>query len=119
MINIPVQPHIYNASAVEVITQSLTKTQLVYNFNNNNLEAKPTFFENNFIPEHWSVLSQTVKYDAQEIKIKNGTNTAVITVSYEISGSKIGSSTQFKLERLKHAMIGNDQTKLHWLFTLD
>jgi exosortase A len=111
-----VVPIIYNASTVDVITNSSMKTQLVYRFSENNLESKPTFFENNFIPKNWLVVNKVINNEAQVITIKNGITTAIITVCYEISGLKTGSSSKFKLERLKQALLGNRKTTLHWQF---
>lgn len=113
------QPTIYKYSAIEIIDNTSMKTQLIYNFNENNLESKPTFFENNVIPKGWFILGKTIKHEEQIFKIKKGLKTATIKVSYEISGLAIGSASQFKLERLKHAMFGKSNTKLHWQFTLD
>jgi hypothetical protein len=118
-IDVFIQPIIYHYSSVEIITSSINKTQLIYNFNENNLESKPTFFENNVIPKNWFLVSKTINNEVQVIKIKNGLTTAIITVSYEISGLKIGSSSKFKLERLKLALLGKRKTKLHWQFELD
>ena len=119
LINVLVVPIVYNASTVDVITNSSMKTQLVYNFSEKNLESKPTYFENNFIPKNWLVVDKVINNEDQVIKIKNGLKTATITVSYEISGLKIGSSSRFKLERLKQALLGKRKTKLHWQFQLN
>lgn len=119
LINVLIEPIIYNASTVDVITNSSMKTQLVYNFSEDNLESKPTFFENNFIPKNWRVVDKVISNEEQVINIKNGLKTATITVSYEISGLKIGSSSRFKLERLKQALLGKGKTKLHWQFQLN
>ncbi|WP_170235771.1 exosortase [Colwellia demingiae] len=119
LIDVLNQPIIYNYSTVEVITNNSNKTQLVYNFSEDNLESKPTFFENNFIPKNWLIIGKVINNEEQVIKIKNGKRTAVITLRYEISGLKIGSSSRFKLERLKQAMFGQTKTKLHWQFQLD
>ncbi len=119
LINVLVEPIVYNPSTVDVITNSPIKTQLVYHFSESNLESKPTFFENNFIPKNWLVVGKVINNEAQIIKIKNGLKTATITISYEISGQKIGSSLQFKLERLKQALLGKRKTKLHWQFQLN
>jgi len=118
-IDVPVQPIIYNYSTVEVIKSNTMKTQLIYNFNKNDLESKPTFFENKFIPKNWLIVSKKINDKEQVIKIKNGLKTAIINVSYEISGLKMGSSSKFKLERLKQAMFGKQTTKLHWQFQLN
>lgn len=119
LIDAHVQPIIYNSSTVEIITNSSNKIQLIYNFSENSLEGKPTFFENNFIPKDWLIINKIINNEEQIIKIKNGLKTAIITISYEISGMKIGSSSQFKLERLKQAVFGKGKTKLHWEFQLD
>lgn len=117
--NVLVQPIIYHASTVEVITNSSIKTQLIYNFSESNLESKPTFYENNFIPKNWLVVSKVISNEEQVIKITKGLKTATITVSYEISELKFGSSSRFKLERLKQALLGKRKTKLHWQFQLN
>jgi len=119
LIDVFEQPIIYNYSTVEVITNNANQTQLVYNFSDNNLESNPTFFENNFIPKNWLIVSKTINNQVQVIKIKKGLTTATITVSYEISELKVGSSLQFKLERLKQAIFGKAKTKLHWQFQLN
>lgn len=119
LIDAHVQPIIYNSSTVEIITNSSNKIQLIYNFSENSLEGKPTFFENNFIPKDWLIINKIINNEEQIIKIKNGLKMAIITISYEISGMKIGSSSQFKLERLKQAVFGKGKTKLHWEFQLD
>jgi hypothetical protein len=119
LIDVFIQPIIYHYSSVEIITSSINKTQLIYNFNENNLESKPTFFENKFIPNGWFIVSKTIKNEAQVIKIKKGLITATITTSYDISSLKIGSSSRFKIERLKQAIFGKQKTKLHWQFQLD
>ena len=119
LIDAHIQPIIYNSSTVEIITNSSNKTQLIYNFNEENLESKPTFYDNNFIPKNWLIVSKVINTEEQIIKIKNGLKTAIITVSYEISDIKTGSSSQFKLERLKQAIFGKGKTKLHWVFQIN
>jgi hypothetical protein len=118
LIDVHVQPIIYNSSTVEVTSHNPTKTHLIYNFNENNLESKPTFFENNFIPKGWNIVNKKINNENQVIKIKNGLKTATVTISYEISGMKIGSPSKFKVERLKKATFGKQKTKLHWKFQL-
>lgn len=113
-----VQPMIYNFSHLQIITDNALITHLEYSFNGRNLESKPTFFANSFIPENWHVISANTNNENQELIVKNGDKTAKIIVSYQISGSKFGSSSKFKLERLKRAAIGINETKLHWQFQL-
>jgi exosortase A len=113
------QPIIYNYSSIEFISKNPINTQLIYSFNEHHLESKPTYFENNFIPENWFVVDRIINSQNQIFTIKNGLKTAIITVSYEISGLKVGSPSKFKLERLKQAIFGKGTTKLHWQFQLN
>jgi len=83
------------------------------------LEVKPTFFENNFIPDGWQIITKNIANESQTIKIKKGLETAVVTVHYEIAGVVTGGSAKFKLMRLKQALIGIKNTKLHWQFQLN
>lgn len=115
-VDVLVQPKIYNTSTVDIIKNDTTTTHLIYHFNHANLESKPTFFENSFIPENWHIVSHTINTDDQVFIVSKGVEFAKIIVSYDVSGIKVGSSTLFKLERLKQAMVGNNLTKLHWRF---
>ncbi len=119
LINAEIQPLIHYYSTVNVITSNVKTTHLIYNFDGKNLEEKPTFFENNFIPDGWQVLAQNSTNDSTTIEIEKGLNSAVIIISYEISDKKVGSSAKFKLERLKQALVGIRATKLHWQFQLN
>jgi len=114
-----VQPVIYYYSSVDIVSNDAKTTHLIYNFNGNHLEVKPTFFENNFIPDGWQLIAKNITNESQTIKIKKGLETAVVTVHYEIAGVVTGGSAKFKLMRLKQALIGIKNTKLHWQFQLN
>ena len=113
-----IHPLIHHYSSVNVINNSAEITQLLYHFNGKNLETKPTFFDNEFVPEGWEVTSQDITHESNTLEVKKGLNTAIINIRYEIAGKKIGSPSKFKLERIKQALMGVKSTQLHWQFEL-
>ena len=70
------------------------------------------------MPEGWQVVTQDITHQSYTLQVKKGLNTAVINIHYEIAGKKIGSSSKFKLERLKQALKGEKNTQLHWRFKI-
>ncbi len=109
-------PKIRHYSSAEIVISSAKTTYIIYDFKGDNLEEKPTFYENNFIPSTWQVLTKDVYNDEQKFKIRKGLKTAIVTISFQIADKKIGSSSKFKLERLKQALFGIKNTQLHWKF---
>ena len=118
-VNVKIYPLVYYFSSVDIVKDDAKVTHLIYSFNGKSLEGKPTFFDNNLIPDGWLVESENRTYEKQTFKVKKGLNTAVINISYEITNKKIGNVSLFKFERLKQALIGTRETKLHWKFQLD
>jgi len=111
-------PKIYNYSSLDVMTSNKTETHLVYNFNGNKLEGKPTFFDNNLIPKGWEAISTELTSEQQTITLKKYNQKALLTISYEINGKHSATIGQFKKARLKSALIGQGKTSLHWHFKL-
>ncbi|MGL1957627.1 MAG: exosortase [Colwellia sp.] len=114
--SLTVKPNIYNFSAVDIIVDNNSTTQLLYKFNGNSLEGKPTFFDNNLIPNGWHSIRKEFIETQQIITIQKGIKKAVLTISYEIDGKHIATIKQFKKERLKKALFGYKETTLHWQF---
>ncbi|WP_158088506.1 exosortase [Colwellia polaris] len=112
-------PDIFNYSSVSTIVSpegTSDNTYLIFSFNNKTLDAKPTYYENNFIPEGWNTFSEEYTKDWHIFNISNGTTQAMIMVKYEIDNQVTPSSRNFKIKRLKSALIGTSDTKLHWSF---
>lgn len=111
-----IQPLIFNYSSLEIKTQEHDNIYLIYHFNGNQLEGKPTFFDNNLIPEGWNTLNEKIIDQQQVISIQKGQQRATLKISYKINGKEIATARQFKKARLKEALSGQGATSLHWHF---
>lgn len=111
-----IKPTVFNYSSLEIKTQNHDDIHLIYHFNGNQLEGKPTFFDNNLIPEGWNTLNEEITNQQQVITIQKGQQKAKLTLSYVISGKQVATAGQFKKERLKKALTGQGATSLHWHF---
>jgi exosortase A len=114
--NLNIKPNIFNYSSLDIIAHHHDDIHLIYHFNGTELEGKPTFFDNNLIPEGWSILNKDISNQQQVIAIKKGKQRAQLSINYEISGKQIATVGQFKKERLKEALTGQGATSLHWQF---
>ncbi|MBA6265151.1 exosortase [Colwellia sp. Bg11-12] len=88
----------------------------IYNFNGADLDGKPTFYANSLIPEGWSLEAQTEMNNWLIYTIYRGSKRALVFVKYEIADQTSTNTTEFKVKRLLNALIGINNTKLHWLF---
>jgi len=101
---------------LEVKTARPDNVHLIYHFHGNELEGKPTFYDNNLIPEGWRITNKETLNQEQVFSIRNATQKAKITISYTINGKQIATARQFKKERLKKALTGQGTTSLQWHF---
>jgi len=116
--NLTIKPTIFNYSLLEVKTARPDNVHLIYHFHGNELEGKPTFYDNNLIPEGWRILNTDTLNQQQIISIQKEKQKAKITISYVINGKQIASIGQFKKERLKKALTGQGTTSLQWHFII-
>jgi exosortase A len=114
--NLNIKPTIFNYSSLDIINQNNDGIDLLYHFDGTKLEGKPTFFDNNLIPEDWRILNKDIINQQQVMTIQKGNQIAQLSVSYHISDKQIATVGQFKKERLKEALIGQSVTSLHWQF---
>ncbi len=110
------EPEIYNYSSLEIITNNKIETHLIYYFDGNKLEGKPTFYNNELIPKGWQIIEKKLTDTQQIITLKKGIEKAVLTVSYSINKKHIATVNSFKKERLKRALLGQKKSYLHWQF---
>jgi len=114
-------PHILFYSSVEIITPPISNDQITYNiysFNYSDLDSKATFFGNRIIPEGWSLKNRKIEGDWQTYIIHQGTQSAILKVSYEIDEKKVAQPKQFKINRLIKGLTSMTKSKLHWKFEL-
>lgn len=112
-------PDILNYASINTIISpegTSDNTYLIFNFNNKNLDAKPTYYGNSFIPKGWSTFSEEYTKNWHIFNISNGKTQAMVMVKYEIDNQVTPSSRNYKIKRLKSALIGTSDTKLHWSF---
>ncbi|SEL80019.1 exosortase A [Colwellia chukchiensis] len=114
-INIAIKPQIHFYSFVQAENTAST-TKLVYSFNGEDLDGKPSYYDNSLIPNDWQLVSQSEHDKDQLIHISNGAKSALILASYAINGQHYASLRAFKITRLKLALKNISQSQLHWQF---
>ena len=90
--------------------------ELTYVFNGKELDGKPSYYENDLIPNGWQSINQDVEKNQNIHTVFKSGKTAVIVASYEINQQQFGSLRAFKIARLAMAAKNINQTKLHWKF---
>jgi exosortase A len=114
-------PDVYYYSSVVNMNIPAKNTDIAYSiyaFNGEDLDGKPSYYNNNLIPEGWSVQQEFVENNWLIYQISKHNNQALVFVKYEISNETSTQVRQFKVNRIKKALTGNNDTKLHWAFAL-
>jgi len=111
------QPEIYYYTEVENITSQQPRQDSLYNiyyFNGDDLDGKPTFYNNELIPSGWKILEKTTSKSEQNFLITSNMKKAILSISFEIGNKRYSSNRAFKIARLKSALKGIKESKLHW-----
>jgi exosortase A len=96
-----------------VLTQA---NYVVYHFNGNDLDGKPSFYGNTLIPEGWNTKETQQTKTWQVTTLYKGASQAILLIKYEINGQSFTNIRAFKMKRLITAVQGINETKLHWAF---
>jgi len=112
-----IAPVINFYSSIKKVTSTPEKTYLIYNFNNSDLDNKPTFFDNKLIPQGWRVTAKHEDGQWLKYQLQQGNEKATLLVSYKIDGHYFPTPLKFKIERIKKALLGINKTELYWQFT--
>lgn len=109
-------PEIFSPTSVFTAPHTSKKDVniVTYYFNGNDLDAKPTYFDNKFLPKGWVTKENYISNNWNVNVATSPTNNALIIYQYEINGEKIASSSKFKLARLLKGTSGIKETKLNW-----
>jgi exosortase A len=110
-------PSVVLYSGIEIKEESSNSIHLIYHFNKGDLDSKPTFYNNNMIPETWKAVSKDIIGNAEISTIVKGGEKALVSVSYQIGDFYTPSPKKLKIERLKKGLIFPQNVKLHWSFT--
>jgi exosortase A len=118
--NDAVQPKMFHATSNTVTSSFMNNgsQMYTYNFNGADLDAKPTYYYNQLIPEGWSTIEQRFINNWNVNKISKGRISALILYQYEINGEQFSTAGEFKKNRLIQGISGKSNTKLHWTYSL-
>lgn len=113
-----VKPDIHFYSFVTRNTRSKNNSvQLTYAFNGEELDGKPTYYENNLVPAGWHLLSDEISPQWRIMVVSNRQTKALVLTRYEIDEKLLVQNKELKLARLLKGAKSINQTKLHWSFT--
>ncbi len=115
-------PFITFYSERQVTSLTIGQTEFskhVYYFDNNDLDNKPSYYDNKLYPESWQeVRSETLSENNnnwQLLLLKQNNKHALVAVQYQYIGQTFTNTRALKLARIKGALTGNSATELHWL----
>jgi exosortase A len=112
-----VKPQIHFYSFVTHNTSAKNNIiELTYSFNGEELDGKPSYYENNLVPNGWKAAELEKHQNSKVYRTYKGKESALIVASYEINQQQFSSLTAFKIARLTMAAKNINQTKLHWKF---
>ncbi len=111
-------PTIHLYSHYEIVKNTQHLTHLKYKYENTLLDATPTFYNNDFIPSGWSIVSSDTKDNWKTYQIQNSLGEkAIILTSYQLDDYFTSSSGKFKLQRLKSGITFPQKPILNWIFS--
>ncbi|MDA8621515.1 exosortase [Psychrosphaera sp.] len=107
-------PLVHYYSKVNINKNSNEELNLTYFFNGQNLDEKPTYYENVIIPKGWSVVERDNQSEQALYHLSKGKSRALLAVSYQVEEQKVATISEMKKLRLLKALLGQNQTKLNW-----
>ena len=116
-----IKPNIHYYSLVEKVISTHTKRgnhHYIFHFNGSDLDGKPSFYNNDFIPKGWQITAQSLINGWQVYTVYKNQRNAQVFVKYEIAGKTTPQVKTFKIRRLLESLKGDNKTHLHWKFYL-
>ena len=114
-INVKPLIHFYSFVSQNIVLKE-EKVELIYGFNGETLDGKPSYYENELVPSGWNTIKKEISPQWQITQVSNRRRNAIVLTRYEIDGQFIVSSSDLKLTRLLKGLQNIKQTKLHWSF---
>jgi len=114
------QSEIHYVSSIENIpftNKTINIDYKKYNFNGDDLDGKPTFYDHKLIPSDWKIMNEKVTFPWRVNYLTHGSEKVILLYSYEIEGFMTSSLKDFKLARLTNALKNIKETKLHIIFS--
>ena len=113
-------PKIYNYSGIQNIIEAtlpINTSYSVYTYNSEELDSKPTYFENNYLLKGWNIERDISTTEWRTFVGNNKGEKSIIAYSFQLGSFKTASSKLYKIQRLKSVFYNNDAPKLHWFNT--
>lgn len=111
-----VKPTVHYYSAIKLHKSTDKSISLTYYFNGNDLDGKPSYYENDIVPYGWKTIDKQYHTKGLVYEITRANKQALIITNYEINEQKFSSLRAFKVARLTSAVKNIKNTKLNWLF---
>ncbi|GAA6173999.1 hypothetical protein NBRC116592_36690 [Colwellia sp. KU-HH00111] len=86
-----------------------------YNFSGYDLDAKPTFYNNQSTPDSWKINNRYQHNHWNIIELEQRSQKSLVATSLQLNDQLYANKSNFKMARLKAGLIGTKETKLHWL----
>ena len=102
----------------DVITHKNTpeNKHLEFKYSFAELDSKPTYFENKFIPDGWGVMSK--QSTNKEMIVKSGNEIGTVTYYFQQGQFITSNMKEFKVHRIKNLVDNASGVSLHWKFIL-
>tara|TARA_R110000737_G_scaffold39141_1_gene59026 strand:- start:256 stop:1635 length:1380 start_codon:yes stop_codon:yes gene_type:complete len=114
--SVTIAPNIHFYSQMMLHENTGASIKLSYYFDGSDLDGKPSYYENDLIPNGWTTIKQESHPSQLVYKVSSGVNKALVVVNYEINKQHFSALRAFKFARLTMAAKNIKQTKLNWLF---
>jgi len=111
-------PIIPNYSQLNIAEKIINKHKFIthiYQFDGQNLDSKPSFYNNQLINYGWEVVEEDVDGRWHYKILAKKHQRSIIATNYEIDGQIEASKFKFKLLRLKKALLGHRRSQLNWI----
>ncbi|GGW86894.1 hypothetical protein GCM10007391_20830 [Alteromonas halophila] len=118
-----VQPQIYYASEVEQTTASVNGNEyqkLSYYFDGKTLDGKPSYYENQLLPDDWQVEQRTISDGYVQLLLINPRDGqyAQALYQYRFAGNTYARLGALKRARIQRALLSSAKTQIDWLWRL-
>jgi exosortase A len=110
-------PDIFFYSSIEILNANLLPKNTVYyryEYKSKDLDAKPTYFANQYTPKDWKLEKEISNNNWQELWIFNGSIRAIAVYSFQLDSLITSNKTRYKKARLK-SIFSSAKPELHWL----
>lgn len=119
--NAELQPTVFFASDIEqqtVMVDGNRYQQLRYYFSGRTLDGKPSYYENQLVPDNWQVADRHVMNDYVQLIVRNprGDRMAEIRYTYWFAGERYPRLGQLKKARIKRAVLSSAETRIDWMW---